>query len=244
MPRPGWVLPCRCPWHLPEARRGTHSRRLARRRHRRYPLCPRRFPLGALSLRVSPRKAGLEGRQGQLDPRTRMSFRQFKVRPERTMGPPKAAPEAGLGQLDLNVHASGQVELHQRVDGGGIRLHDVEQTLVGANLELLTRLLVDVRTAVHGELFDLRRKRNGAPNERAGTAGGVSDLASGLVEYAVVKRLEANADVLSFHYLLPMRKSLGTVAPNKFEPRPYNASRIRASPLSPLFSLNPAAVTK
>ncbi|EHJ62362.1 hypothetical protein NSU_0959 [Novosphingobium pentaromativorans US6-1] len=41
-----------------------------------------------------------------------------------------------------------------------------------------------------------------------------------------------------------MRKSLGTVAPNKFEPRPYTASRIRASPLRPLFSPISAAATK
>jgi len=42
---------------------------------------------------------------------------------------------------------------------------------------------------------------------RAGTAGRVRDFASRLVEHAVVKRLEANTDILSFHVQLPMRKS-------------------------------------
>jgi len=72
----------------------------------------------------------------------------------------------GLSQLNLNVHTSSQVELHQRVHGGGVRLHNVEQPLVGANFELLTRLLVDVRSAVDAELFNSRRQRNGAPDER------------------------------------------------------------------------------
>jgi hypothetical protein len=40
-----------------------------------------------------------------------------------------------------------------------------------------------------------------------GATGGVGDLASGLVKHAVVECLQANADVLSFHVLLPMRKS-------------------------------------
>ena len=137
----------------------------------------------------------------------------------------------GLRQLDLDVHAGSQIELHQRVDSGGVGLHDVEQPLLRAHLKLLTRLLVDVRSTVDTELLDLRRQRNGAPDKRAGAAGGVSDLASRLIEYAMVKRLQANADVLSFHVQLPMRKSQGACAPNKFEARPYIATGIRASPV-------------
>src|SRR5690606_32597537 len=91
--------------------------------------------------------------------------------------------------------------------GGGVGLHDVEQPLVGADLELLTRLLVDVRAAVDAELLDPRRQGNGAPDQRAGAAGGVRDLAGRLIEHAMIECLQANADILSFHVLLPMRKS-------------------------------------
>jgi hypothetical protein len=49
-----------------------------------------------------------------------------------------------LGQLDFHVDASGQIELHQRVDRLRRGLHDVEQPLVRPDLELLARLLVDV----------------------------------------------------------------------------------------------------
>src|SRR5690606_25438424 len=51
----------------------------------------------------------------------------------------------GVSGLDLDVDAGREVELHQRVEGLLRRLEDVEQTLVGANLELLARLLVGVR---------------------------------------------------------------------------------------------------
>src|SRR5688500_8315411 len=80
---------------------------------------------------------------------------------------PALAGTVGSSELDLDVDASGQIELHQRVDRLGVGLHDIEQPLVGAHLELLARLLVDVRATVHGELLDARRQRNGAPDERA-----------------------------------------------------------------------------
>jgi hypothetical protein len=41
-------------------------------------------------------------------------------------------------QLDFDVHTSGQIQLHQGIDGlvGGV--HDVHQAAMGANLELVT----------------------------------------------------------------------------------------------------------
>src|SRR5438034_3209812 len=50
--------------------------------------------------------------------------------------------------LDLHVHARGQVQLHERVHRLGSGLENVEQPLVGADLELLPALLVHVRRAV------------------------------------------------------------------------------------------------
>src|SRR5215510_8471194 len=46
--------------------------------------------------------------------------------------------------LDLDVDARGKIELHQRVDGLGRRLEDVQQPFVGPDLELLAALLVHV----------------------------------------------------------------------------------------------------
>ncbi len=47
--------------------------------------------------------------------------------------------------FDLDVDASGQIKLHQGVDCLIRRIENVDQPLVGARLELLPRLLVNVR---------------------------------------------------------------------------------------------------
>src|SRR5262249_59418933 len=79
------------------------------------------------------------------------------------------------------------------------RCGDVEETLVGAHLELLAALLIDVRRAVHGELLDLGRKRNGPAHVRAGALRRIHDLAGRRIEDAMVERLEPDADVLTIH---------------------------------------------
>src|SRR5689334_7041439 len=79
-----------------------------------------------------------------------------RSRPERTQlyvrfgdeGERRGAKSVGLAlELDFYVDAGGQVELHQRVDGLRRGIHDVEQPLVRAHLELLARRLIDVRRA-------------------------------------------------------------------------------------------------
>src|SRR6185369_16961873 len=105
-----------------------------------------------------------------------------------------------LSQFDLYVYARGKIELHQRVDRLWGRLHDVEQPLVRPHLELLARLLVDVRRAVDGELLDTRREGNGAADESTRTARRVGDVASSLIEHSMIESLQANPDVLRFHF--------------------------------------------
>src|SRR3546814_19789548 len=86
-----------------------------------------------------------------------------------------------LGQFDLYVHTRSEIELHQRIDRLRRRLHNVEHALVGADLELLARLLVDVRATVDRELIDARRHGNGTADrseERRGGKGGVSPCKS------------------------------------------------------------------
>src|SRR6187397_3088648 len=106
-------------------------------------------------------------------------------------GPFDAAPGRSdgrlLGQLDLYVHTRGQIELHQRVDRLRRRLNDVEQPLVRPHLELLARLLVDVRRTVDGELLDTRRKGDRTANECTRTARRVGDVASCLIEHSMIE---------------------------------------------------------
>src|SRR5216683_1859652 len=50
-------------------------------------------------------------------------------------------------ELDLDVDARRKVEFHERVDGLLRRVVDVDEPLVGADLELVARVLVDERAA-------------------------------------------------------------------------------------------------
>src|SRR4051812_26025891 len=59
-------------------------------------------------------------------------------------------------ELDLDVDAGGQIELHQSIDGLRRRIDNVEKALVGTHFELLAALLVDMRRTVDGELLDAR----------------------------------------------------------------------------------------
>src|SRR5215207_9922907 len=68
-----------------------------------------------------------------------------------------------------------------------------------AHLELLARLLVDVRRAQHREALEARRQRDGPAHLRAGPLRRRYDFARRSVEDSVIERLEANADVLTVH---------------------------------------------
>src|SRR5687767_4486957 len=87
-------------------------------------------------------------------------------------------PRVSARRLDFDVHASGEVEL----------------ALVGADLELLARLLVDVRAAENRVTRDVRRKRDWPRHARAGALRGLDDVVGRLVEELVVECPEANAD--------------------------------------------------
>src|SRR4029077_20883230 len=106
-------------------------------------------------------------------------------------------------ELDLDIDASGEIELHQSIDRLRGRVHDIKQPLVRAHFELLAALLVDVRRAVDSEFFDPRRQRNRAANVGAGAPGRRHDFTRRGIEHTVVKRFQADADVLSVHASLP-----------------------------------------
>src|SRR3954468_3772410 len=102
-------------------------------------------------------------------------------------------------ELDLDVDASGEIELHQRVHRLRRRIDDIEQSFVRAHLELLAALLVDVRRPVDRELLDLGRQRDRSAHLRAGALRRIDDFARRRVEDAVIERLEPDADVLAVH---------------------------------------------
>src|SRR5271168_67687 len=87
---------------------------------------------------------------------------------------------SALLELDFDVHARGQVELAQRVDGLLGRLEDVEQTFMSSYFKMLARLLVDVRRAVDGEALDTSRQRDRTRHAAAGAPNSIHDFANRL----------------------------------------------------------------
>src|SRR4051794_11394440 len=104
---------------------------------------------------------------------------------------PRTAESAGL-DLDLDVDAGRQLDALQAVDGLRVGIDDVDQALVNPHLEVLTRVLVDVRATNDRVAMLVGRKRNWATNRRAGARDRLDDLAGRLVDDLVVECLEAN----------------------------------------------------
>src|SRR3954453_10723887 len=101
--------------------------------------------------------------------------------------------------LDLNVHAGGEVELQQRVHRLRRWLHDVEQAAMGPDFELLAAFLVDVRRAVDRETLDMGRQRDRSANPGTRALGRVHDLLRAVVEHAMIVGPKADADILIVH---------------------------------------------
>src|SRR4051794_1409006 len=104
--------------------------------------------------------------------------------------------------LDFDVDARREREPHQGIDRLAARIEDVDEPLVGPDLELLPAVLVDERGAEDGELLDARGQRHRTDDIRAGPLGRLDDLSRRLVEQPVVVGLEADPDPLLRHLVL------------------------------------------
>src|SRR5215213_7320297 len=100
-------------------------------------------------------------------------------------------------ELDLDVDARRQrVQPLQRVDGFRRRLEDVDQPLVGADLEVLARVLVLERRANHAVDVFLGRQRHRAGDGCPGPLSGLDDLFGSPIYGVMVVRLEPNPNFL------------------------------------------------
>ena len=80
---------------------------------------------------------------------------------------------------------------------------NINQPFVNFRLKLLTRFLVDVRRAVHGETLDTGWKRDGSLDFGARALCCVHDLFRRHVEGAVIEGFQPDPDILSFHRSRP-----------------------------------------
>ena len=102
----------------------------------------------------------------------------------------------GLSHLDLYLNTRGELELHQSVDGLRSRRVDVDDALEGAELELLTSLLVNEGRAVYSENLLLCGQGYRTANHSVSASYGLNDLLCRLINQVVVERLKLNSNFL------------------------------------------------
>lgn len=107
-----------------------------------------------------------------------------------------------LLHLDFNLYSAGEFELHQSVDGLSGRAVDVDETLVGGNLELLAALLVDEGRAVHGEDTLARGEGNRSTDDCTRSLYVLHNLLGRLLYESVVVRLQFDSDFLTHLFCL------------------------------------------
>src|SRR3954467_4978715 len=101
------------------------------------------------------------------------------------------------GEADLDVDAGGQVvEALERVDRLRRRLMDVDEPLVRADLEVLTRVLVLEGRADHAVDVLVRGQGDGPGDSRPGALRRLDDLAGSAIDGVVVVRLETDSDLV------------------------------------------------
>src|SRR5687767_4166324 len=109
---------------------------------------------------------------------------------------PRSAAMAS-NELNLNIDTRRQVvEPLERVDRLRRRLMDVDQPLVGADLEVLTRVLVLEGRADHAVDVLLRGQRDRPGDGRAGALGRLHDLLRRGLDGGVVVGLEPDPDLV------------------------------------------------
>src|SRR6266487_6807164 len=102
-----------------------------------------------------------------------------------------------LLDLDLDVDAGGEIEALERLDGLRRGLDDVDEPLVDAHLEVLARVLVDMRRPDQAVAADLGRERHGTVDLGLGAHHRLDDLLRRLVDDLVVVGLEPDPDLLT-----------------------------------------------
>src|ERR1035441_9895178 len=110
--------------------------------------------------------------------------------------------------LDFDIDARWEIELHQRVHRVLRGFENIEQPLMGANLELLARFLIYVRRAQNGIAVLERRQRNRPGARGSGALGRIDNIARRLVQDAVIVRLQPDSDSF-FHFFVYFSQSMG-----------------------------------
>jgi hypothetical protein len=118
------------------------------------------------------------------------------------LGPSQTDVSKTSTQADLHLYTSRQIQLHQCIYCLFRGLYDIQQTLVRADLILITGILVHVRRNKDGVSLSVSRKRDGTSNLGSGTLRGIDYFLSRLINQPMIKGLQPNSDALILHLLI------------------------------------------
>jgi len=101
--------------------------------------------------------------------------------------------------LDLDIHPRRKAQLIEGLDRLRGGLHDIDQSLVGSNFELLSRLLVNRRSGQNRVSLDSRRQRDRSVNLGMRSLGSIYNVLSTLIQDRVIISLHSNSNYLARH---------------------------------------------
>lgn len=114
--------------------------------------------------------------------------------------------EMGSDSFDLNIYAAGQIKSFQSFDSSVCEVMDIEQSVVYPNLEVLHRLLVNVRTADHAEFADSSRQGDRSADASARAFARFADLDGRLIQNPVIISPYSNSYCWQSTHILSLKK--------------------------------------
>ena len=162
--------------------------------------------LGAGAAKAKRTTAAMRGHFAKASVEPKRKIAEFRVTPDCLIdvGAEITADHYLAGQfVDIAGTSSGKgfQGAMKRHNFAGLRgrINDVEKPLVRADFPLVARLLVDVRTAQNGELFDLVRQRDRTADSGAGALGSADDFRGAGIQDTVIEGFQPNANGLTLH---------------------------------------------
>ena len=104
--------------------------------------------------------------------------------------------------LDFYFNTARQFELHEGIDGLGVGAIDVDETLLGRNLKLLTALLVDEGRAVHRDDALTSGEGDGTAHDGTRCFDILHDFFGRLLNESVVVALELDTNFLTHCFVV------------------------------------------
>jgi hypothetical protein len=99
-------------------------------------------------------------------------------------------------KLDFNINARGQIQLHQRVNGFGRGLVNIDNPAVGAGFKMLSGILVNVGRSQHAINTAAGRQGNRANGGGFSAFSSFYNLFAGRIQQSMIKSFQADPNLL------------------------------------------------